>query len=71
MIDVPGRPFHDPAADSALFESLLASIAPHVEVVDVAQDINHPSFGPAMADRLHALVRAAGVTAATPAGVTT
>ena len=69
MIDVPGGPFHDPAADAALFDALLADLAPRVEVVDLPVDINEPSFGPAMADRLHALVRATGMvgTAGGPA----
>ena len=57
MIDVPGGPFHDPAADAALIDSLLADLEGHVEVVDEPVDVNHPSFGPAMADRLDALIR--------------
>jgi uncharacterized protein (UPF0261 family) len=58
MIDVPGAAFHDPAADAALFDALLADLDPHIEVVDVPVDINDPTFGPAMADRLDELVRA-------------
>ena len=58
MIDVPGGAFHDPAADTALFDALLAGLDARVEVVDLPVDINEPSFGPAMADRLHALVQA-------------
>jgi uncharacterized protein (UPF0261 family) len=58
MIDVPGAAFHDPAADRALFDALLAGLDPRVEVVDLPVDINDPSFGPAMADRLDALIRA-------------
>ena len=58
MIDVPGGAFHDPAADAALFDALLAGLDARVEVVDLPVDINEPSFGPAMADRLHALVQA-------------
>jgi uncharacterized protein (UPF0261 family) len=59
MIDVPGGAFHDPAADAALFEALLADLEPRIEVVDLPVDINDPTFGRAMADRLDALVRAA------------
>ena len=58
MIDVPGAAFHDPAADAALFDALLADLDPHIEVVDLPVDINDPTFGPAMADRLDELVRA-------------
>jgi uncharacterized protein (UPF0261 family) len=68
MIDVPGGAFHDPAADAALFDALLADLEGHVEVVAEPVDINHPSFGPAMADRLDAMIRAgrAAATASAP-----
>ena len=69
MIDVPGGAFHDPAADAALFDALLAELDPRIEVVDLPVDINDPTFGPAMADRLDVLLRAsrpaAGVAGAT------
>jgi uncharacterized protein (UPF0261 family) len=57
MIDVPGAPFHAPAADAALVDALLAALDPGVEVVDLALDINDPAFALAMADRLDAMVR--------------
>jgi uncharacterized protein (UPF0261 family) len=67
MIDVPGAAFHDPAADAALFDALLADLDPRIEVVDLPVDINDPTFGPAMADRLDALLRAGRpAAAATP-----
>jgi len=56
MIDVPGKPFHDPAADAALIDALLANLHPGIAVVDLPVDINDPSFGPAMARRLHELI---------------
>jgi uncharacterized protein (UPF0261 family) len=59
MIDVPGGAFHDPAADAGLFEALLADLEPRIEIIDLPVDINDPTFGRAMADRLDALVRAA------------
>ena len=62
MLDIPGAAFHDPEADGALIDALLAALDPRVEVVDLGVEINDPSFGPAMADRLHALLTA-GVTA--------
>lgn len=51
-LDVPGMPFHDPDADAACFAALDGAVA--TERLDV--DINDPSFGRAMADRLHELI---------------
>jgi uncharacterized protein (UPF0261 family) len=65
MIDVPGGAFHDPVADEALFDALLAGLDPRIEVVDLPVDINDPTFGPAMADRLDALLRAGEPVAST------
>jgi uncharacterized protein (UPF0261 family) len=59
MIDAPGEPFHDPEADAALFEALRRDLRPDVERVEMAVDINDPSFGRAMADRLHELITGA------------
>jgi uncharacterized protein (UPF0261 family) len=61
MIDVAGGPFHDADADTALIDALLADLGPSIEVVDSPLDINEPSFGPAMAERLHDLITAAGL----------
>jgi uncharacterized protein (UPF0261 family) len=44
MIDGPGQPFHDPAADRALFDSLRASVSPSVRVVEVDAHVNDPLF---------------------------
>ena len=57
-IDVPGKPFHDEAADRALFEALRAGLAPNVAIREIDTDINDPAFALAMADELHALLRA-------------
>jgi uncharacterized protein (UPF0261 family) len=57
MIDVDGAAFHDPVADAAIFDSLLADLDPRIEVVDLPVDINDPTFGPAMAERLHELMQ--------------
>jgi len=67
MIDVPGGAFHDPTADKALFDALLADLDPRIELVDLALDINDPSFGPALADRLDTLLRASSSAASQPA----
>ena len=42
MIDAPGQPFADPEPIASLFETLRASVAPHVRVVDVDAHINDP-----------------------------
>jgi uncharacterized protein (UPF0261 family) len=58
MIDAPGGPFHDPAADAALIQELKAGLRPDVEVVEMATHINDPAFATAMAERLDAHYRA-------------
>ncbi len=57
MIDVPGAPFHDPAADAALIRELKAGLDARVDVVEMATDINDPAFSRAMAERLDELYR--------------
>ena len=52
-VDVPGQPFHDPAADAALFDSLRATLRPDVSVIEMDTDLNDPAFARAMADTFH------------------
>ena len=52
MISTEGGPFHDPAADAALFEAIREHVAPSVELHEMDVDINDPAFAAAMADRL-------------------
>jgi uncharacterized protein (UPF0261 family) len=52
MISTEGGPFHDPAADAALFEAIRGHVAPSVELHEMDVDINDPAFAAAMADRL-------------------
>ncbi|WP_203077007.1 Tm-1-like ATP-binding domain-containing protein [Falsiroseomonas ponticola] len=45
-IDVPGMPFHDPAADAALFDTIRAGFvpAPNRRLIEVQAAINDPAF---------------------------
>jgi uncharacterized protein (UPF0261 family) len=56
MIDVPGQPFHDAAADEALVAGLHETLGPSVELHEREEDVNDPAFARAMADRLHELI---------------
>lgn len=55
-ISTDGGVFHDPEADSALIDSLLASVGPNVEVHDLEYDINDSRFAEMMARRLTELI---------------
>jgi uncharacterized protein (UPF0261 family) len=68
MIDVPGAPFYDAAADAALIRELKAGLRPDVEVVEMATDINDPAFAKAMAERLDELYSSWAATKATQPG---
>jgi uncharacterized protein (UPF0261 family) len=52
MVAVEGQPFHDAAADEALFAALRAELDPAVEAHWLDLDINDERFALAMADRL-------------------
>lgn len=62
-IDAPGQPFHDPAADRVLFETLRASLAPTVRVVEVDAHINDPAFAAVLATEMLTLLAAAPAAA--------
>ncbi len=44
IISAPGQPFHDPAADAALFEAIHRHIRPTIRVIDSPLAINDPEF---------------------------
>jgi uncharacterized protein (UPF0261 family) len=48
-IDAPGKPFHDPAADAALFAAIRTGwkAAPNRRLVEVDAHINDPAFAEA------------------------
>jgi uncharacterized protein (UPF0261 family) len=54
MISTPGGPFHDPAADDALFSAVRANVGANVELVELDVDVNDPSFADAMVAKLDA-----------------
>ncbi|MFM7246228.1 MAG: Tm-1-like ATP-binding domain-containing protein [Actinomycetota bacterium] len=60
MIAVEGGPFHDPAADAALFAAVREGVGPNVELIELDLDVNDPAFSRAMADWLEARLREAG-----------
>jgi uncharacterized protein (UPF0261 family) len=60
-LDAPGRPFYDPAADTALFDALQAGLAGHPRVRLEFRDehINDPAFADTAAIRLLELMKRA------------
>jgi uncharacterized protein (UPF0261 family) len=59
-IDLPGKPFHDPEADAALFETLGTELAGcgHVTIHELDHAINDPDFADFVSDRLRELLPA-------------
>jgi uncharacterized protein (UPF0261 family) len=56
VISAPGQPFHDPAADRALFTALKRDA--RVPVLEFDMEINDPAFARACAEKLLELMRA-------------
>jgi uncharacterized protein (UPF0261 family) len=52
VISAPGQKFHDPAADTALFNSIKGNLKPNIEVVEMDYAINDPKFAEACANAL-------------------
>ena len=52
MISVPGQPFHDPAADDALFSAIRKWLSPGIPLVELDCAINDPPFAEACVERL-------------------
>jgi len=56
-LSVPGGPYHDPIADTALFAALRSGLAgSSVEIRPMDADLATPAFGHAAADHLHSLI---------------
>jgi uncharacterized protein (UPF0261 family) len=56
-IDTEGKPFHDPAADAALFDALRANLGKNVELVEMDTDINDEQFAVRAAELLLAKLK--------------
>jgi len=56
-LSAPGGPFHDPAADDALFHALRENLRRAVPVTEVDANINDPRFSHAVSDAMLRLVR--------------
>jgi uncharacterized protein (UPF0261 family) len=52
VISAPGQKFHDPAADTALFNSLKATLRKDIELIEMECEINDPRFAEACANAL-------------------
>jgi uncharacterized protein (UPF0261 family) len=55
LIDAPGQPFHDPAADAALFEALQATVTQTLRrrLLRLPHHINDPEFAAALVASFH------------------
>jgi uncharacterized protein (UPF0261 family) len=63
MIDAEDQPFHDAAADDALFAALREHARPPVRIRELDVHINDPEFAQALADELLQLMTAPAATA--------
>jgi len=57
IISAPGQPFHDPAADAALFASIKQHVRSGTPVVELDCEINAPEFALACAEALLGMLR--------------
>jgi uncharacterized protein (UPF0261 family) len=57
VISAAGKPFHDAAADEALFEAIRRHLNPRVQLIEVDAEINDPAFSTACAETLLKLMR--------------
>ncbi|ADJ16725.1 Tm-1-like ATP-binding domain-containing protein [Halalkalicoccus jeotgali] len=60
MIDIEGEDFHDPEADTALFEALRDHIHENIELIELETDINDETFATTIAEKLDEYMRTAG-----------
>jgi len=60
LIDAPGKPFHDPAADAALFTTLERVVrqTPSRRLIRLPWNINDPQFANALVEHFRAIAEA-------------
>jgi uncharacterized protein (UPF0261 family) len=56
MLDAPGKPFHDPESNAALFLSLRKHSGPNVQLIEIDAHINDPEFSSAIAEQMLQLI---------------
>jgi len=56
VISAEGQPFHDPAADRALFDAIKAHLRQDIPVIELGTTINDPAFAEACANSLLTLL---------------
>ncbi|MER6996790.1 Tm-1-like ATP-binding domain-containing protein [Streptomyces sp. NPDC000410] len=67
-LGAPDGPYHDPAADEALFEAVREGLrGSPVDVLEFGTHINDPAFGRAASDLLHRMITEAGAAPAVSA----
>lgn len=52
VISAPGKPFHNPVADAALFTAIKAHLRPEIPVIEMECEINAPEFSEACVEAL-------------------
>jgi uncharacterized protein (UPF0261 family) len=60
VISAAGQPFHDPAADAALFGSIKSNLRKDIRVIELDANINDPAFAEACATTLLENIARAG-----------
>ncbi len=63
VISAAGQPFHDPAADAALFGAIKEHLRPEIPVIELDTRINDPAFAQACAEALLTQLAARGSAA--------
>lgn len=61
VISAPGGPFHDPAADLALYAALKSRLRKDIALVELDCNVNDPSFAEACAQALLGQIKMTGV----------
>ncbi|GAB3679966.1 Tm-1-like ATP-binding domain-containing protein [Salinarchaeum chitinilyticum] len=61
MLDVEGEAFYDPEADAALFDAIRSNLDDHVELVELATDVNDDAFAERLCELLDGYMQDAGL----------